>query len=67
MGFREDHAKQMGDDCGYQKKFIRETSEHISDLGVQRSKARLVPVGTLLMSFKLSLGSRDHRDPDVHQ
>ena len=38
------------------KKFIRETSEHISDLGVQRSKARLVPVGTLLMSFKLSLG-----------
>ena len=38
------------------RKFVRETSEYISNLGVQRSNARLVPVGTLLMSFKLSLG-----------
>ena len=38
------------------RKFIGETSEHISDLGVQRSNARLVPPGTLLMSFKLTLG-----------
>ena len=38
------------------RKLIGETSEHISDLGVQRSNARLVPPGTLLMSFKLTLG-----------
>ena len=37
-------------------KFIGETTEYISDLGVQHSNARLVPPGTLLMSFKLSLG-----------
>ena len=37
-------------------KFIGETTEYISDLGVQHSNARLVPEGTLLMSFKLSLG-----------
>ena len=37
-------------------KFIGETFEHISDVGVQHSNSRLVPPGTLLMSFKLSLG-----------
>ena len=37
-------------------KFIGDTSEYISDLGVQRSNVKLVPEGTLLMSFKLSLG-----------
>ena len=39
-----------------QSKFIGETSEYISERGVQHSKARIVPAGTLLMSFKLSLG-----------
>ena len=39
-----------------QSRYISETSEHISDLGVQHSNARLVPAGTLLMSFKLTLG-----------
>ena len=38
------------------RKSIGETSEHISDLGVQHSNSRLVPTDTLLMSFKLSLG-----------
>ena len=37
-------------------KFIGETTEYISDFGVERSNAQLVPEGTLLMSFKLSLG-----------
>ena len=37
-------------------KSIGDTTEYISDLGVQGSNARLVPEGTLLMSFKLSLG-----------
>ena len=35
---------------------ISDTSEYISDLGVQMSKSRIVPAGTLLMSFKLSIG-----------
>ena len=39
-----------------QSRYIGETSEYISDLGVQHSNARLVPAGTLLLSFKLSLG-----------
>ena len=39
-----------------QSRYISETSEHISDLGIQHSNARLVPAGTLLMSFKLTLG-----------
>ncbi len=39
-----------------QSRYISETSEHISDLGVEHSNARLVPAGTLLMSFKLTLG-----------
>lgn len=37
-------------------KFINDTSEYISDLGVQRTNAKIIPPGTLLMSFKLSLG-----------
>lgn len=37
-------------------KSIAETTEYISDLGVGQSKSRLVPTGTLLMSFKLSIG-----------
>lgn len=39
-----------------QSKFVDQTTEHISDLGVRQSKSRLVPMGTLLMSFKLSIG-----------
>ena len=38
------------------RRYVGETSEHISDLGIQHSNSRLVPAGTLLMSFKLTLG-----------
>ena len=49
-------------------KFIGETTEYISDLGVQHSNAQLVPPGTLLMSFKLSLGAGcDYIDADVYE
>ena len=37
-------------------KFVGETAEHISEIGVRHSRAQLVPTGTLLMSFKLTLG-----------
>lgn len=37
-------------------KFVGETAEYISDLGVRKSGAKLIPEGTLLMSFKLSIG-----------
>jgi type I restriction enzyme, S subunit len=39
-----------------QGRFISETTEHISDLGVKESGAKLVPAGTPLMSFKLTVG-----------
>ena len=37
-------------------KYIDDTCEYISDIGAKIANARLVPTGTLLMSFKLSLG-----------
>ena len=37
-------------------KFVGETAEHISEIGVRHSRAQLIPTGTLLMSFKLTLG-----------
>ena len=37
-------------------KFVGETAEHISEIGVRHSRAQRIPTGTLLMSFKLTLG-----------
>jgi len=37
-------------------KYVAETKETISDLGVSKSGIKLVPANTVLMSFKLSLG-----------
>jgi len=39
-----------------QGKFMVETKEEITDAALQQSNYRLVPKGTLLMSFKLSIG-----------
>jgi type I restriction enzyme S subunit len=39
-------------------KYILETSEHISNEGVRRSNVKLLPSGTVIMSFKLSIGRR---------
>ena len=38
------------------KRFISETEEYISDLGVRNSNVKLIPKDTVLMSFKLSIG-----------
>ncbi|MEE9174786.1 MAG: restriction endonuclease subunit S [Thermodesulfobacteriota bacterium] len=35
---------------------IYDTKEHITDLGVSKSNAKLIPKDTVLMSFKLSIG-----------
>ncbi|NWG12384.1 MAG: restriction endonuclease subunit S [Acidobacteria bacterium] len=35
---------------------ITETAEQISDLGIKNSNAKLQPVGTVLLSFKLTIG-----------
>jgi type I restriction enzyme, S subunit len=37
-------------------RFITKTAEHISDLGVKRSNSRLQPNGTILLSYKLTIG-----------
>ncbi len=35
---------------------IYDSKEHITDLGVEKSPSKLIPAGTLLFSFKLSIG-----------
>ena len=37
---------------------ITRTSEHISDLGVKNSNVKLFPKGTIVMSFKLTIGRK---------
>ncbi len=43
-------------DLGNCNKFISETKECISDKGITKSKIKIVPKGTVIMSFKLSIG-----------
>jgi type I restriction enzyme S subunit len=37
-------------------KYVDDTREHISDLGVRSSNVKLIPAGSTVMSFKLSVG-----------
>lgn len=37
---------------------ITDTSEYISDLGIAKSNTKLIPAGTIVMSFKLTIGRR---------
>ena len=43
-------------DLGKAGKFISETKEGLTDAGVSESGIKPVPKGTLMMSFKLSIG-----------
>lgn len=43
-------------DIGSAKKYISSTKECITDEGVSRSGIKVVPKGTVIMSFKLSIG-----------
>lgn len=36
--------------------FISDTSEYISDIGIIKSNVTLIPAGTIVMSFKLTIG-----------
>lgn len=47
-------------------KFIAKTSERISDLGVKNSNVTLIPKGTIVMSFKLTIGRRAFLDIDTY-
>src|SRR5882724_1057639 len=49
-----------------QGKFIRTTKERISSLGVTESGSRLIRCGTVLLSFKLSIGKVAVTDIDSY-
>jgi type I restriction enzyme S subunit len=45
---------------------ISDTKEYISDLGVKNSNVTLIPAGTIVMSFKLTIGRRALLDVDSY-
>ncbi|HIF9398885.1 TPA: restriction endonuclease subunit S [Photobacterium damselae] len=47
-------------------KFISRTKERISDLGVAKSNVSLIPKGTIVMSFKLTIGRRAFLNIDTY-
>lgn len=47
-------------------KFIDKTKEEITDLGVLQSRSRLIPKGTLMLSFKLSIGKLAFAGKDLY-
>ena len=46
----------ISDMSGLENKYLCDTKEYISDLGVRKSNVKPVPEGTILVSFKLTLG-----------
>jgi len=48
------------------EKYISETKEQITDIGAAQSRSRLIPRGTLLMSFKLSVGKLSFTQKDLY-
>jgi len=48
------------------EKFLSETKEEVTDLAVQECRMRLVPEGTLLFSFKLSVGKVGIASKDLY-
>ena len=45
---------------------ICDSKEHITDLGIQNSASKLIPKGTLLFSFKLSIGKMAFAGVDLY-
>lgn len=52
-------------DLSASKKYISDSSEYISDLGVNKSNVKLVKKGTVIMSFKLTIGRKAICDKDL--
>ena len=48
------------------EKYITKTKEQITKLGAKESNSRLIPEGTLLLSFKLSIGKRAFAGKDLY-
>jgi len=49
-----------------QGKVIIDTSEYLSDEGIKKSNAKLVPKGTVIMSFKLTVGRTAYAGVDLY-
>jgi len=46
-------------------KYISETKECITDFGIEKARCRIIKKGTLLLSFKLSIGKLSFADRDL--
>ena len=53
-------------DIGNSNKYINSTKECITDEGVKESGIKVVPKGTVIMSFKLSLGKTAITSEDMY-
>lgn len=53
-------------DIGNASKYIYKTKETISDLAVEESGIKIVPTGTVIMSFKLSIGKTCITSEDMY-
>lgn len=53
-------------DIGKANKFISETKEGITDLAVDECGIKIVPKGTVIMSFKLSIGKTAITSEDIY-
>ena len=47
-------------------KYITNTSEKISNLGITKSNVTLIPKNTIVMSFKLTIGRRAYLTMDTY-
>ena len=47
-------------------RWVTDTAEKITDLGIERSNAKLIPRGTTLMSFKLTIGKTARAGIDLY-
>ena len=53
-------------DIGNASKYIYKTKETISDLAIEESGIKIVPTGTVIMSFKLSIGKTCITSEDMY-
>ena len=61
-----DNAWVSISDLGNAEKYIDRTKEKITDKGVKESGIKIVPKGTVIMSFKLSIGNTEITAGDMY-